>query len=135
VSRKRPKTNATENRLVSALDNLAEFEAFQDDVLPLLRQAIKEGWTREQIENHPKVEALIAARQLTIALREADSGKAMTAIKDFRDRKQGKAKESQEVTHKLEKLPDEQLDSLLLSKLKEMGSDDEDDEMYEPLPS
>jgi hypothetical protein len=126
--RGRPRSNTAEHRMATMLDQLAEFEQFKDDVLPLLRQAIKEGWSREQIDNHPQVQALLAARQITIALRELDSSKALAAIKDLRDRTQGRPTEKVETTHKLEKLPEEQLDSLLISKLKEVELAEEDDD-------
>ena len=126
--RRQPRQNKAEYRMVATLDALAEFEAFQDDILPLLRKAIKEGWTREQIDQHPKVQALLAARQITIALKEMDSAKALSAIKDLRDRTQGKPTEKVETTHRMAQLPDEQLDSILLSKLEAAGDDAEPDQ-------
>lgn len=125
MSKRRPRPNKTEHKMAQMLDELAEFEAFQDDVLPLLRKAIKEGWTRDQIDAHPKVQALLAARQITIALRDQDSSKALAAIRDLRDRTQGRAVEKKEIRHELANIPDEQLDSILMSKLQDAEESDD----------
>jgi hypothetical protein len=128
MSKRRPRSNKREHQMAEALDKLAAFDQYCEDILPLLQKAIKEGWTRDQIDNHPKVQALLAARQITIALKEIDSSKAMTAIKDHRDRTQGKPKETKEIEHRYSKLKEEELDSLILSELGELaGSDDAED--------
>ena len=108
------------------LDKLEQYEHFTSLISPLLRQAIKENWSAEKLATDPQIQTLLMARQMTIALAEADSGKALAAIKDLRDRSEGKAVERVEQTHKLEKLPDDQLDAMLLSKLAAArGEDDE----------
>lgn len=117
MSRKRPKSNVQEHIMAAALDELAAFEDFKDGLLPFLRDAIKKGWTAEQIQNHPKLQSALMARQMSIALKEGDSSKALAAIKDIRDRSEGKARERIELTSKLEKTPDDQLDALIKSKL------------------
>jgi hypothetical protein len=123
ATKRRPRQNSAEYQMVRSLDKLAAFEDYCEGVLPLLRQAIKEGWTREQIDQHPKIQALMAARQITIAIQDPDSSKALAAIRDHRDRTQGKPKEKIELENKYSKLKDEELDSLLLSSLAE---DDDD---------
>jgi flagellar biosynthesis chaperone FliJ len=119
---KSPRGNSVEHRMCRALDELAEFEKFQDEILPELRADLKRGMSAEQI--YAKYQAVVAARSVTIAVKEADSGKALTAAKDILDRCQGKAKERQEVEHKLSRLKDEELDSLIMS---EMANVDEGD--------
>lgn len=121
---RRPKSNYIENRMTRALDQLAEYESFAESVAPLLRQAIKEGWDSSRMENDPRIQALLVARQLSIALTEKDTGKALAALKDARDRTTGKPTEKIETTHKLEKMDDKELDALLLSKMGEVDSDE-----------
>lgn len=113
--RRRALATAQEHRRISLIDDLAEFDSFRNELLPALRQALKDGKSAEDI--YSMASAAAAARAVTIAVKEEDSGKALAAIKEILDRDKGKAKERQEVTHKLEKLPEEQLDALLLSKL------------------
>ena len=114
-----------------ALDELAAFREFKEEVLPFLREAIEKGWSREQIDAHPKIQAMLAARQISIALTEKDSAKALAAIRDQRDRTQGKPTEKKEVEHRYAKLKDEELDSLLISEARSLKSDaaeaDDDD--------
>lgn len=118
--------------MASALDDLAAFREFKDEVLPFLRAALDKGWTREQIDAHPKIQAMLAARQITIALTDKDSAKAMAAIKDQRDRTQGKPTEKKEIEHKYSKLKDEELDSLLLSEARSLKDDstESDDDIH-----
>ena len=126
MSKRRPKSNATENRAVRALDDLAAFERFQDELLPTLRKATEENWSAEKIWSHPRTQALLAARAVTIAATDPDAGKALAAIKDVMDRAHGRATEKKEIKHQLEKLPDEQLDALLETTMAEMGIDEDD---------
>lgn len=113
-----------ESRMIGHIDELNAFEEFKESVLPQLRADLRKGLSAEQI--YKKYQHLAAARNVTIALTEADSSKALAAVRDILDRSQGKAKERQEVTHKLEKLPEDQLDALILSKAKEMGLSEEE---------
>ena len=124
---RRPRSNATENRMVRALDTLAQYDEFCDEVMPLLRKAIQEGWTAEELENDARIQALLVARQLSIALSDKDASKALAAIRDARDRSTGKPTEKVEVTRKLEKLPDDQLDARLKSLLATDGEQDDDE--------
>jgi hypothetical protein len=127
MSRKRPRQNLAEDVMAEALDGKMLFDDISEQVLPILRTALSEGWDAERLYKHPKIELLLAARAVTIGIREQDSAKALSAIKDIQDRTRGKAVERIENTHKLEKLPDEQLDSLLLSKLGSASDDDEEE--------
>lgn len=111
--------------MVRNLDQLAAFEEYQDEVLPKLREALKNGAKAEDI--YQMAMGVAAARAVSIAVKEKDSSKALAAIKEIMDRTAGKATERKEVSHRLEKLPDEQLDSLLASKLDELESLDDDE--------
>lgn len=124
MAKKRLRGESPSYRAAKAIDDLAEFEDFKESILPVLRQALKDGLTAEEI--YAKYQAYAAARAVSIVALEVDSGKALAGIKEILDRHGGKARERTEVTHKLEKLPEEQLDSLLLSKLKEVEHEDED---------
>lgn len=125
-TRRRASGSNTQNRAVGMLDDLAEFNQYREEILPVLRQALKAGTDAETI--YKKFQAYAAARMVSIAATEIDSAKALSAIKDILDRTQGKAKERQEVTHRLSSLPEEQLDAILLSKLKDQQEGDEDDQ-------
>jgi hypothetical protein len=122
----RNKQRAQEHRRVSLLDDLAEFEQFQEEILPALRQALKEGKTAEDI--YKMASSAAAARSVSIALREQDSTKALAAIRDILDRDQGKAKERMEHEHKYGKLKEEELDALLLSEAAASDTTEEDEE-------
>jgi hypothetical protein len=117
VAKRHPKANKQEAIMAAALDERAAFEDFKESLLPFLRDALKKGWTAEQIQNHPKLQSALMARQMSIALNDKDTSKALAAIKDIRDRTEGKARERLEVTSKLDRTPDEQLDALIKSKL------------------
>ena len=126
MSKRRPKPNKVEHQMAVALDDLAEFQRFQEDVLPILRKAIAEGWSAEKILSHPKLEAMMAARQVTMAIMGRDDGRAHAAIEAALNRSKGKATERKEVSHKLETLADSELDALLNQSLKQISEDSED---------
>lgn len=123
---KRPKSNKTEHRMATALDRLAAFEAFEDEILPALREMLNAGASAEQI--YEKFAPLAAARAVTVLVKEADSTKALSAAKEVLDRTRGKATERKEVKHELAALPDDQLDALLAAKLE--ASDDDEAEIH-----
>lgn len=114
---RRPKPNKTEHMMAQALDDLSAFRDFQEEVLPILRRAIKEGWTPAKIEQHPKVQALMAARKITIALTDQDAGKALSAIADTQNRREGKPVERRELKATIESLPEAELDARLAALL------------------
>ena len=124
-TRKRASADATQHRAAGLLDDVTAFEDFRASILPVLRDALKQGMDADTI--YKKFQAFAAARAISIAATEIDSSKALSAIKDILDRTQGRAKERQEVTHKLSSLPEEQLDAILLSKLQANMSGQEED--------
>lgn len=114
-----PKTGfKAESRMVNALDKLKAFDEFESLILPQLRKDLKAGLTSEEI--YKKYKHLAAARAVSITLAEPDSTKAMVAVKEIFDRNEGKTTEKREITHRLDKLPDEQLDALLLTEFSEL---------------
>jgi hypothetical protein len=125
--KKRPRSNRVEYRMARSLDTLAELEALEEQVMPTLRKAVSEGWTAEQILSNPKIAAMMAARQVTIALTDKDNSKALSAIVDAQNRIMGKPTERKEIAHKYAKLKDEQLDSLLMSEFADLEDGDADE--------
>lgn len=125
-TRKRASPDATQHRAAGLLDDVTAFEDFRASILPVLRDALKQGMDADTI--YKKFQAFAAARAISIAATEIDSSKALSAIKDILDRTQGRAKERSEVTHKLSSLPEEQLDAILLSKLQAQSPEQEEEE-------
>ena len=121
--KQRPKANGAESRMVSLLDDLEKFQAFRKELAPALKADLKSGLTAVQL--YEKYQGLAAARGISIMMSERDSGKALSAIKEILDRSQGKATEKKEVTHRFDKTKTEELDAILLSKLDELESQDD----------
>lgn len=119
---KRTKNHA-EERIALAIDDLAEFQKFKEEVVYELRKDIYNGLSAEEM--YAKYQSQAAARGITIAMTERDSSRAMAAVKDILDRSQGKAVERKDVRHRMENAKDEDIDALLLSKLDELESDDD----------
>lgn len=110
------------NTKARSLDELAEFEDFTANILPAIRKDLKAGMSETQILE--KYKALAAASIATLTTRIDEPAVALAAARDILDRTQGKAVERRQVEHRLGKLPDEQLDALLLTEM----ADDEADE-------
>jgi hypothetical protein len=112
-----------------SLDELQIHDELMSGVLESIRVQLRKGATPQEIlAAHA---GLAAARVVTIAATDQDSGRALTAAKDILDRVHGKAKETRDVTHRLDKVKEEQLDALLLSELDVLeieGKDVEDEE-------
>lgn len=115
--------NRAETAKVRALDELAEYEEFKEQILPLLRKDVKSGMDASQLRE--KYKPLAQARIISQALADA-SAVGLAAAKDLLDRQDGKAKETKEVEHKFSKLSDEQINAILLSEQAEIA--DEEDE-------
>jgi hypothetical protein len=112
--------------MVRNLDQLSEFDEFRREVLPKLARAVKEKKSVEEIL--AMCDTLAAARLGTIVATETDTGKALSAIKDLLDRKHGKSTERKEIKHKFENLSEDELDSVLVNKLKKLSDEDEKNE-------
>lgn len=111
--------NTIENKMVSIVDKKAKFEEWEAQILPALHGQIKKGATSGDL--YKLYEALAAARQITIALTDADPGKALSAIFDIQNRSSGKPKEKLEIKHRYENLSDEELDALIASRAKDVN--------------
>lgn len=101
--------------MADALDELAEFEEFKDQVLPAIRKDLAAGLTESQILE--KYKALAAAAVVTITTKIDQPAVALAAAKDILDRTRGKAKESKDVTHRFSQMPEKEIDAILASEL------------------
>lgn len=119
MSKRRFPNNPAEHRMVRSLDKLAAYERFQELIMPEVIKDLEAGLTAEEIMK--KYAHLAAAKLITTAVTGSEH-KSTAAAKEILDRVQGKATERKEVTHKLDKLPDDQLDALLLTELEDMDS-------------
>lgn len=106
--------------MAETLDELSEFEIYRRDVLPELRKAIAKGASAKEI--YKRHEAYAAARAVTIAITETDTGKALAAAKEILDRGGGKATEHKEIA--ISNLTDQELDDLLKKELGELTDDE-----------
>jgi hypothetical protein len=109
-------------QLARSLDQLAEFESFKADILPKLRQFIKEGKTASEI--YSWAQSYLAAKTVTLALASKDEKTALGAIKEALDRGVGKAADKVEITQRYEQLSDEELEALLQSERESAQDDD-----------
>ncbi len=123
---KSPRPNYHEDRMARALDQLAEYDSFTSEIAPLLRKAIKEGWSAERLKTDPRIKTLLLARQISIGLMEKNSAAALSAIKDLIDRSEGKPVERKDIKMSLEAAPDEEIDAKLKQLLNSTDSVDSD---------
>ena len=125
---RRRATNSVEDKMIDGLDKLEIFEELNQVVLPQLQRLLAKGYTHKEILK--EFQALAAAKLVTSLITEKDSSKILGLVKEVNDRLDGKAVSPTEVKHKFENLPDDQLDSLLESRLVEAGlvtaTDDDD---------
>ena len=117
--------NKAEDKAVDAMDELSEYQDFKENILPALREDLQKGMSAEDIRK--KYSGYVQAAMLTTALTDSDASKRIAAAKDIIDRSEGKPTESKEVRHSLEKMPEEQLDSILWSKLQDGEEDKKED--------
>lgn len=116
-------SNKEEDRMIAAIDELNEFEAFKKDVLPKLRTLISDNApTKDLLE---AARAIAVARLATLAVTEPDAKTALASIKELLERTDGKVTDKKEVTHAMSKLKDEELDALVLSTVNEDLLDEE----------
>ena len=111
----------TQDSKARTLDTLAEYEDFRESILPALRADIKQGLTAAQIQEKYNLD--VVARQISIALDEKDSARALKAIQDLRNRVEGTPVQRVEQKHKLENMDEDQLDALILSKQEALAKD------------
>lgn len=109
--------------MISMVDDLAEFEEFRASTLKAIRADIRKGLSAADIRK--KYAAIVQGRLITDALTTDDVGRAAVLGKDILDRVEGKAKEQTEVTHRMAKLNDKELDALLQSEAQELADMEE----------
>jgi len=115
MTRKRSQFNDDESAMTRNMDKLKAFDDFQENILPALQKDLRDGMGSEELRK--KYASYVQAAQLTQALTDP---KAAGERKDVLDRLEGKATEKKEISHRLEKLPEEELDALLLSELEDV---------------
>lgn len=110
------------------LDDLALHDELMGGLLGVIRDDLRAGLPADKILT--KYANIAAARVATIAATDADSGKALAASKDILDRVYGKAREVKDVTHRLDKVNEREIDAILLTELEalEVGDQDVSDE-------
>jgi hypothetical protein len=110
--------NAAEDAAIEGFDELQLYEKWKSEILPALTADIANGLTPTQIiEKH---KSILVARQLMRALSPEDTAVSAGAAKELLDRSEGKAVERKSVEHRLAALPDEQLDAVLSTKLRDL---------------
>lgn len=109
------------------IDDLALHDEMMMGILGSVKQDLALGLTSEEIMK--KYSGIAAARIVSIAATEADSGKALAAAKDLMDRVHGKARETKDVTHRLDKVNEREIDAILLTELEalEVSSEESED--------
>lgn len=120
---KQPAGNATEDRMIEAIDDLAEFDQFKAEVLPAIRKQLAAGASTKDILSTAR--SVAVARLAMIAVHEGDSKTALQAIKELLERTDGKVSEKKEITHQLANMKDEELDALLITAATESDDGDE----------
>ena len=113
MSRKPRSKNYAEDRMLKMLDELDKFEQFKE-LLPQLQRMLAEGKSEDEIRQWAA--PFVQANMVHTALTDTDTKTRVAAGKDILDRKEGKAKETKSITHRLENLTEEQLDALLMSE-------------------
>jgi len=118
-------TKDLEDTRVRNIEDLALYDDMLQGVLGSVKKDLAAGLTGPEIME--KYAAIAAARTVTIAATEFDSGKALQASKDILDRAYGKAREIKDVTHRLAQVDEKQIDSLLITELEslEVNEDEE----------
>ena len=114
------KEGLTERRATRALDKLAEFDVFDQTVLPQLKKMVLEGWPPEKIRRAfaPLMQARLIQAGLTGDLR---SNATLNALRDTLDRTEGTAIQRVEQKTMYQQLSKRELAALALQKLKDSG--------------
>ena len=113
--------NRQEDQAIEAIDDLAEFEAFKQEILPKIREQLAKGAATKDILNTAR--AVAVGRLAMIAALEGNPDTALRAIKELLERTDGKVSEKKEITHQLASMRDEELDALLITAATESDED------------
>lgn len=117
MTRKKPTNKQSEDKMARLMEEKALFDEFRNTILPGLQRDLLAGKSADEILQSN--EAVAAARLVTIATTEPDAGKALAASKALLERVSGKPTEKRDVTHKYEKLKDEEIDAVVATLLEE----------------
>ena len=116
-----PGRNRAEDHFTKIVQEMEALETFRTQFLKSIRTDLAKGLTPTEII--AKNKDLVKLRTLTTALSAADDGKALAAAKELLDRTDGKVTEKKEITHKMDKLSDQEFDAILKSEFEELGED------------
>src|SRR5690606_26491410 len=100
--------------LARSLDTLAEFEKFNESILPQIRKCIMEGWSAEKMRKH--FMPIIQGKMLEKAI-HGD----FKALKDTLDRHEGMAVQRVESKTVYQQMSNQELAALALQKFKDAG--------------
>jgi hypothetical protein len=106
---------AVETQRVRTLDELEVHDSLFTGVLAGLKEDIAKGMDAMAIAK--KYASLAAARTVSIALTDENSGLALAAAKDIQDRVNGKATEKKELIHSMANASEKEIDAVIASKL------------------
>jgi cbb3-type cytochrome oxidase cytochrome c subunit len=104
--------------MVRTIDELTLHDSLFAGVTESLKRDIANGMSALDIAK--KYSQLAAARTVTVALTDEDSGKALAASKDLLDRTLGKPTERKELVHSMANASEEEIDALIASKMREV---------------
>lgn len=119
--RQNNRRNQVEHQLNDGLDELSEYEKFKAELLPAIRKDLASGMDAKELLK--KYQAYAASSLLTTALMGTSASDRTAAAKYIIDQGSGKATENKKIEHRLQEIPENQLDSLIFSELEEVESD------------
>lgn len=105
--------------MARALDKLAEYDLFDQSIMPQLQKMVLEGWTPERIRK--SFAPLFQARMIQAGLGDLNKSATMNALKDLLDRHEGTAVQRVENKTLYGKMDRKELAALALQKLKDAG--------------
>lgn len=115
VKARKAKTNDKQQRkMVRTLDALAEYDKFNEALLPQLRKMVLENWPAEKIRKHfaPYMQAQMIQKGMAGDFK---------AIKDTLDRHEGTAVQRIEQKTTLQQMTRQELAALAIQKFKDAG--------------
>jgi len=108
-------TNTQEGQL-ETIELLREFESFKESLLPSAQADVSNGMAAEAILK--KYQAIAAGRLVSL-IPSMNQKVALAAAQQILDRTMGKAIERKAIRHQFEDVADKDLDSLIVSMMKE----------------
>lgn len=105
------------HRACSAHDDIAEFEQFKEEVIDVVRKDLRSGMSASELRK--KWLPVLEAKRISLGLLESDAGKQNQIVKDITDREEGRPKEQKKIEHRFSELPDDELEAIIQTKLKD----------------